>query len=336
MRLPEEIILLLLNEESGYLEQVAGWNLSCVLAGAVLAELDLESRIDTAHETLSLDDASPVGDDILDPVLAAIADDPESRTVSYWVEKIAGTSDEILEHALRRLSRHGVLDYTNGGFWTLSRNAAKSDNGMSSGESRSIVRQRIVETILGDDIPDPRDAIIIGLADACDAFRFLLQPEDYESSRERIELLGMLDRISRSVAAAVAETSVSRSIGITTKPIPNVSLWKMLRKDSLWQGNTSKLLADLYRDYGPVFSIKAPFSKKRVFRHRRERRQHLGQPEWPDALAIKGNHGGDGDRARRIEKSAGHGRGRALPHAQGVPDGLLPEPPERTSRRYDP
>ena len=237
MRLPEEIILLLLNEESGYLEQVAGWNLSCVLAGAVLAELDLESRIDTAQETLKLDDSTPVGDDLLDPVLAAIAADPEPRSVSYWVEKIAGTSDEILEHALGRLSKNGILDYTNGGFWSLSRNAANADNGISSGDSRSIVRRRIVETILGDELPYPRDAIIIGLADACDAFRFLLQPEDYEASRERIELLGMLDRISRSVAVAVAETSVSRSIAIATKPIPNVSLWKMLRKDSLWQGN---------------------------------------------------------------------------------------------------
>ena len=153
MRLTEEIILLLLNEESGYLEQVAGWNLSCVLAGAVLADLDLESRIDTAHETLKLNDSTPVGDDLLDPVLATIAADPEPRTVSYWVEKIAGTSDDILHHSLERLSKNGVLHYTNGGFWSLSRNAAKAENGMSSGESRSIVRRRIVETILGDDIP---------------------------------------------------------------------------------------------------------------------------------------------------------------------------------------
>ena len=47
MRLAEETILMLLNEESGYLEQVQGWNLSCVLAGAVLADLALEGRIDT-------------------------------------------------------------------------------------------------------------------------------------------------------------------------------------------------------------------------------------------------------------------------------------------------
>ena len=72
MRLTEEIILLLLNEDSGYLEPVAGWNLSCVLAGAVLADLDLESRIDTAFDSLVVEDTTPVGDDLLDPVLATI------------------------------------------------------------------------------------------------------------------------------------------------------------------------------------------------------------------------------------------------------------------------
>ena len=265
MRLIEEILLLLLNEESGYIEQVAGWNLSCVLAGAVLADLDLESRIDTAHETLAVDDSTSVGDDILDPVLAAIVCEPEPRSINYWVEKIAVTSDEILEQALERLVENGVLDHTLGGFWSLSRDAAKAGYSMSSGESRAVIRRRIVDTILGDEIPDPRDAIVIGLANSCDAFRFLLQPEDYEASRERIELLGMLDRISRSVATAVASAAVNRSFAIVTKPIPNVSLRKVLRKDSFWQGNTARLLADLYNDYGPVFAIKSPFSRKRAF-----------------------------------------------------------------------
>ena len=265
MRLTEEIILLLLNEESGYLEQVAGWNLSCVLAGAVLADLAIESRIDTDLESLSVTDASPVGDDLLDPVLATIVGDPEPRTVSYWVEKITNMSDGFLDHALDRLVKHGILDHANGGFWSLSRSAANAGYSMHSSQPRAIVRQRIVETILGDGIPDPRDAIVIGLANACDAFRFLLQPEDYEASHDRIELLSRLDLIGRSVATAVKATSVHRSIPIATKPIPNISLLKVLRNNALWQGNMARLLADLYRDYGPVFAVKFPLSRKRIF-----------------------------------------------------------------------
>ena len=265
MRLIEEIVLLLLNEESGYLEQVAGWNLSCVLAGAVLADLDLESRIDTGQELLSVEDASPLGDDLLDPVLETIARDPEPRTVGYWIEKIGGESNELLDHVFERLVRNKILDHAIGGFWSLSRNVANGDSTTSSSRLRATARRRIVETILGDEIPDPRDAIIIGLANSCGAFRFLLQPEDYEASRDRIELLSILDRISRSVAAAVVETSIHRSIAIATKPVPDISLLKLLRKDALWEGNVARLLADLYRDYGPVFALKAPFSKKRVF-----------------------------------------------------------------------
>ena len=47
LSLPEELILMLLNEESGYFHQVPGWDLNCTVAGAVLAELSLLGRIDT-------------------------------------------------------------------------------------------------------------------------------------------------------------------------------------------------------------------------------------------------------------------------------------------------
>ena len=47
LSLPEELILMLLNEQSGYFHQVPGWDLNCAVLGAVLAELSLLSRIDT-------------------------------------------------------------------------------------------------------------------------------------------------------------------------------------------------------------------------------------------------------------------------------------------------
>ncbi|MCY4221306.1 MAG: GPP34 family phosphoprotein, partial [Thiotrichales bacterium] len=214
MRKIEEIVILLLNEESGYLEQVAGWNLSCLLAGAALADLALEYRVDTDMESLSLSDATPLGDNILDPLLKKIADDPEPRRTEYWVERIAGMSDEILEGVFERLVESGILRRASGGFWSLSRSAVSSD-------ARVAVRRRIIETIVKPDIPLPGDAIIVGLANACDAFRFLLEPEDFEAQRDRIAQVSKLDLIGRSVAAAVAATSVRRSIGIATRPIPN-------------------------------------------------------------------------------------------------------------------
>ena len=39
LSLPEELAVMLLNEETGYFHQVPGWELNCAVVGAVLAEL---------------------------------------------------------------------------------------------------------------------------------------------------------------------------------------------------------------------------------------------------------------------------------------------------------
>ena len=61
LTLPQELVLMLLNEESGYFRQVRGWNLNCAMVGAGLAELSLIGRIDTDMDSLQLLDSTPTG-----------------------------------------------------------------------------------------------------------------------------------------------------------------------------------------------------------------------------------------------------------------------------------
>ena len=65
LSLHEELIVMLLNQETDYFHQVPGWDLNCAVIGAVLAELSLVSRIDTDMESLILLDDSEVGTPIL-------------------------------------------------------------------------------------------------------------------------------------------------------------------------------------------------------------------------------------------------------------------------------
>ena len=78
LSLSEELLLMLLNEESGYFHQVPGWRLNCAVVGAALAELSLMSRIDTDVESLFLVDATGTGDSTLDPILTEIASERAS------------------------------------------------------------------------------------------------------------------------------------------------------------------------------------------------------------------------------------------------------------------
>ena len=82
LRFAEEIMLLLLDDENGRFAAAARPAVDLALAGGVLMDLALESRIDTDVHKLVLIDAKPTGDDLLDPVLAVMSLVTEARDQS--------------------------------------------------------------------------------------------------------------------------------------------------------------------------------------------------------------------------------------------------------------
>ena len=106
--LPEEPILMLLNEENGYFHQVPGWDLNCAVAGAVLAELSLLSRIDTDMESLFLVDETETGNPALDPILKEIASEPVQRSAQFWIERLAPRAESVIDLTLDRLVAQSV------------------------------------------------------------------------------------------------------------------------------------------------------------------------------------------------------------------------------------
>ena len=106
--LPEELILMLLNEENGYFHQVPGWDLNCAVVGAVLAELSLLSRIDTDMESLFLVDETETGKPVLDPILKEIASEPVQRSAQFWIERLAPRAESVIDLTLDRLVAQGV------------------------------------------------------------------------------------------------------------------------------------------------------------------------------------------------------------------------------------
>lgn len=268
MRLAEETVLLLLNEESGYLEHVGGWNLACAIAGSVLADLSLELRIDTDLQSLRLLDSKNTGDEILDPVLEKIAEEADTEhNAQYWIEKTADRTDWVVETVLTRLVENNILDHDSGGFWSLNRSVSRT--GMyppTGGLKQQETKSRIFSVLLDGEIPDPRDVLLISLVAACDAFRLMFSEEDYEFAKERIDLVCDMDLVGQAIRSAIeaSRTRPARSFVSHSKPIPKASLTWILRNRYVWRGDFSRLLTDMYKEYGPVFRLAGPFSKKGV------------------------------------------------------------------------
>ncbi|MCE2457874.1 MAG: cytochrome P450 [Dehalococcoidia bacterium] len=262
LSLPEELILMLLNEESGYFYQVPGWDLNCAVVGAVLAELSIESRIDTDRDSLFVLDDTETGNSTLDPILKEIASEPAQHNAQYWIERLSHYAESIIDQTLDRLVRLNILEYHDGDFWTVAPNVEQTVlfDDAEEGTRIQFVKTRIRNEIYNNEIPDPRDVIIICLINTCDVFRFMFNLD--EQAEERIEFICNMDLIGRSIAAAVSNNLAGPVLRHSrlSKKIPTVSLTKMLFNRHIRTGNVPALFADLAKEYGPVFQIRPPFA----------------------------------------------------------------------------
>ena len=261
IRFAEELLLLLHSDDSGYFIPIPEWKMSCALAGSVLMDLALDNRIDTDLETLILVDATPTGDELLDPALDEIAREEKTQSPQFWVERIARHANDINELVINRLVNKGIFEADAGGFWTLSGKVSRSGRyPMVHGRTGEEIKGRIIRVLFDDEIPDPRDMCIMGLVHNCGGFRAMLEPEEYELAEERIELFSGMDLIGRTIGNAVRSSyRPPASMRAVTHPtLPEVGLRDILFSKPFWEKNIPKFIAEKVREVGPVFKLKTP------------------------------------------------------------------------------
>jgi len=203
--LVEEITLLLLRDEGGSFVRVPTWSLRYSIAGAVLMELADANRIDTDLEHLFLLDDTPTGDELLDPTLAAVAAG-ERQNTRFWIEHVAERADGIREAALGGLVVKGILEERDERVLWLFKTRRYPT---AEGTVRQAVKLRLMEVLLSDDIPDPRDVMLICLADACGIFRVLLSGKELANLVPRIEQVTRLDLIGQTMVRAIDDVRMA-------------------------------------------------------------------------------------------------------------------------------
>ena len=264
LRVVEEILLLILDTDNGEIRHTLPLRSRAVaFAGAALMDLALEDRIDTDLENLVVSDQTPLGNDLLDPILAEIARSGESpRDTASWITNLAQRSDEIREKALARLIERGILEAAPGGEVFLSAGVSRSRRYRTAdGRTTEEVQLRIMRTLFSDDIPDPRDIVIISLASACGVFESILSPDELAQVRERIDLVCRLDLIGREVAAAIRQVETVPPLAPTSvqpaAEIPQAAGLPLLGNVFGMAGDLRGFLLGEYRKHGPIFRVRA-------------------------------------------------------------------------------
>ncbi len=203
----EELLLLTANEDSELVPMQED-QYECAIAGAVLMDLAFANRIDTDLQMLVVSEHTPIGNSMLDRILAKIAGRRQAVDTRRWIRDLS--EDETLtiqESALDDLVERGILKHQEKKFPWTSRSQRYV---MVDGKARNELSLRIENVLISEDIPDPRDIALISLLDACDILPDVFPGKWLERCHPRLEQLRKMDLIGREVAGAIAD--VDRTI----------------------------------------------------------------------------------------------------------------------------
>ena len=202
----EEFVLLAVDPSTGRLESPHEFGMGYALVGAVFFDLALAHKIDTDTEEIQILDAGESGHPIWDRVLAEMRERPEVQTVRGWIEAMFRRNDDLEGEALASLVDQGILRHERTRrLWIIEVERFP----LADRRAQQRVKDRLAEAVLGDRIPDPRDIMLVSLAEPCGLLRCVLSDRDLEARQERIERLTKLETISRKVAAAIASLEAS-------------------------------------------------------------------------------------------------------------------------------
>lgn len=219
--LPEEFILLTLDDEKGVFHDIPPLAIDYGAIGAVLMDLALQNRIDSDLEKITIVDPSPTGDPLYDDILTLFTHDSRSHSPKYWIKELANRLQDLRQRLLIRLVDKGILKKEKHRFlWVFSHTCYP----MIDETCERTVIKRIREIVLSEEIPDPRDVVLIALVHSCDLIDRLFQPDEREAAYQRIEQISKMDLIGQALNNTITELNrlivdAVTSVTVTAAPI---------------------------------------------------------------------------------------------------------------------
>lgn len=200
LTLAEELLLIALDDETGSLINLPPFWLDTALAASILMELCLVGRLDTDPERVVVLDATPTGSPILDEVLALIVADHGTHPSGQWIRRVGTRGPELREQVIAGLVARGVLQSVEKRLlWVFKTRVYPPTSGLEERE----VRSRLMTLLNNTEIPDAREALLIGLLSATGIMGRLLSESEAARLQPRIDQIARLEEISRSLDESV-------------------------------------------------------------------------------------------------------------------------------------
>ncbi len=197
LTVPEEFLLLTLKDEDGGFIDIPLEYQRAGFLGAAIMELALLGRLDSDLNRVWVVDPAPTGDASLDPVLARLSSPDFDSSADNLINQLIDLGDTVRSQALVRLCDKKVLVETEGRLlWFLKTRRYPAIDGKEIRE----VKLRLLEVLLRDGLPDPRDVCLMSLAETCGIIRQIVPASELKVARERITKFSKMELIGQNVS----------------------------------------------------------------------------------------------------------------------------------------
>jgi hypothetical protein len=202
----EELLLLAHDEKSGQFVNLQDLLMNTALAGAVLMDLALLDRVDTDVSSFVTLDRSATGEKLLDFALAQVGTLPAKTKTIEALDVLRKQGNELERMGIARLMERGILKEEEGRIlWVFETRRYP----LIEGKELQEVKRRIADLLLSDDIPDPRDIVIIALAQSCGLLRRVFSDSELRSAQNRIDQIAKMDLIGQAMTDMMIELNTA-------------------------------------------------------------------------------------------------------------------------------
>ena len=203
LTLAEELLLITLDDESGMLlDSISPFKNHIAIAASLIMELTLKGNIDLDAKKLFVVSSVETGIPILDMALAEIVAEETPLVTTEWLKRFAKRGEDLSNQIIDSLVAKGIMQLQDRRlFWVLKTRSYSATSGIEERE----VKARIMFLLNSNEIPDPNDALLVGLLKAVGIFNLLLSPTELARLQNRIDEIANLEEINRSLSASIQE-----------------------------------------------------------------------------------------------------------------------------------